>query len=351
MGIQQQRSQILGLADAFRVRLTNLLPDDKFTLLTIGKGLNPSVLLAPTPPESLSVEKHPQWPTPILVEWKVFEDPVFKDEDIKRISRLVKALQAASTGHFRTPKCLGYLLPSTESHAKCGLVFQAPSEESMPVTLYTLLREQQAQAGRKVNIPTLGERFRLAFEIAQALMRWHLAGWVHQGIASFNVVFFKTSPNTVDYSRPYLVGFDYSRENDASSTRRRCDQAESEAIRDLYQHPERQGAAPPKKHQRKHDLYALGLVLIEIGRWTQLGDIFRNIISKKGGPSLVPDAARKLTERVLSHNMGTAYRDATAASLLGDLGVKEDDEYGTRFIANFESQVVHRLEVGLKLDE
>ncbi|KAH8684948.1 hypothetical protein BGZ61DRAFT_519263 [Ilyonectria robusta] len=271
--------------------------------------------------------------------------------DIKRLNRLAEALKAASAGHFRTLACLGHVVLPVATSAKYGLVFQRPRGGCEPVTLYTLLLEQQSQARRTITIPTLGERIRLAFEIAQALMRWHLAGWLHQGIASFHIIF-KTSPTTVDYSKPYLVGFNYTRENDSSSATRAGGPTTAEKIRDMYRHPERQGSRPPKKHLRKHDLYALGLLLIEIGRWISLGDVFHSAVSNTlGDLSSVPKAARKLTERVLAFNMGAAYRDATAASLQGHLGVVEDDEHGTRFIADFESQVVRKLEAGLKIDE
>lgn len=354
-GIQLPRSQILGLADAFRVRLTNILPESSLTHPTLDMSTTQpgfSVLLHPTAPNSLSVEKHKQWETQVLVEWKQSEDLDSAKQDIKRLNRLAEALKAASAGHFRTLTCLGHVVLPAVTSAKYGLVFQRPRGGCEQVTLYTLLREQQSQARRTITIPTLGERIRLAFEIAQALMRWHLAGWLHQGIASFHIVFFKTSPITVDYSKPYLVGFNYTRENDSSSATRAGDPTTAEKIRDLYRHPERQGSRPPKKHLRKHDLYALGLLLIEIGRWVSLGDAFHSIVSNTPGDlSSIPEAARKLTERVLAFNMGAAYRDATAASLQGHLGVVEDDEHGTRFIAAFESQVVRKLEAGLKIDE
>ncbi|KAM5343688.1 hypothetical protein ACJ41O_012225 [Fusarium nematophilum] len=352
-GIQQPRSQILGLADAFRVRLTNFLPDSDFSHQTLGNTTaKSSYVFNPEFPGSLTVEVLQEWEPPVLVEWKQSKDRESAQQDIKRMNRLARALKAAGAGHFRTPICLGHVILPAKANAKYRLVFQIPQGDSEQVTLYSLLGEQKRQESQRITFPTLGERIRLAFEIAQALMRWHLAGWLHQGIASFHIVFFKTSPTTVDYSKPYLVGFGYARENDSSSVARAVGETEAETIRDLYRHPDRQGSGPEKKHQRKHDLYALGLLLIEIGRWMPLGDIFRSIVSNsKGNLSSIPKAAGKLTERVLAFNMGAAYRDATAASLRGNLGVVEDDDHGTRFIAAFESQVVRKLEAGLKIDE
>jgi hypothetical protein len=355
MGIEQQESRILGLADAFRVRLLNLTSVKEISAMDLGKISDvPSTLVKtnPDPPDTLSIEKHPQWDTDILVEWKVFEDPSARDDDIVRIHCLIAVLRAASAGHFRTPACLGCLMPTSKASLRYGLVFRAPQENQPPITLYTLLRQQQ-DSSRRIAIPTLGERFRLAYEVAQAVMRWHAAGWLHQGLASFHIVFFEQSVDAVAFGSPYLMGFDYSREDDASSARRRNDQPKAEAIRDLYRHPERQGSKPRKKHQRRHDLYALGLILLEIGRWALIEDIFQNVIRRRdgtGGPYAVKSVAMKFTDRVLSHNMGTAYTSATAACLSGDLGVKEDDAQGSKFLAHFEAQIVRKLETGLMLE-
>lgn len=354
-GIEQQESRILGLADAFRVRLLNMTSITEISSMDLGEFsevFSTSVKAKPDPPDTLSVERHPHWETNILVEWKVFEDPSARGDDIVRVRCLIAMLRAASAGHFRTPACLGCLMPPGKASLRYGLVFQAPHENQPPITLYTLLRQQQ-DSSRRITIPTLGERFRLAYEVSQAVMRWHAAGWLHQGLASFHIVFFEQSVGAVAFGSPYLMGFDYSREDDASSARRRIDQPKAEAIRDLYRHPERQGPKPRKKHQRRHDLYALGLILLEIGRWALIEDVFRNVIRRNdgtGGPTAVKGAAIKFTDRVLSHNMGTAYTSATAACLSGELGVKEDDAQGSRFLASFESQIVRKLETGLILE-
>ncbi|KAI9149043.1 hypothetical protein HJFPF1_11089 [Paramyrothecium foliicola] len=350
--IQQPRSQILGLVESFRVRLLSILPDTDMPSPTFfnWKVDMPGyqVHSVPKAPDSLSVETHPQWSSRVLVEWKTTLDPASRELDVKRLRRLVAALGAATTDHFRTPRCLGYILPSQVTDSRYGIVFEAPQGRE-PVTLYTLLHEQQTQSGRKIVIPTLNERFRIAFEIGQALMRWHAARWVHQGLASFHVVFFKGPNGSIDYGQPYLVGFDNSRENFASSAARRRDQPQAEAIRDIYRHPDRQGSAPIISHQKQHDLYALGLILIEIGRWMPLETMFRNIIAKPGGTAAVHGAALKMTERVLAHNMGTSYRDATLLSLMGDLPTQGGEYLQSKFAANVELQIIQNLEEGLKI--
>lgn len=194
-------------------------------------------------------------------------------------------------------------------------------------------------------------------------MRWHQTGWVHQGLASFNILFFSIPGNTpsqtesqhsvmqtINYDEPFLMGFDYARETDASSALRRQDHSDAERIRDLYRHPDGQGPAPLKKHQRQHYLYSLGLVLTEIARWAPLQKAFQKVISGQNGATKVHKAALKMASAVLGYNMGTAYRDATLACLRGDLGVEEDNKQGTRFISEFETQVVQKLETWSQID-
>ena len=94
---------------------------------------------------------------------------------------------------------------------------------------------------------------------------------VHESFRSENVLFYpKTSPlgqhppstgDEVDYSEPWLLGFEYSRpELDFSAGFIDIDPS-----RDVYRHPERQGQ-PQKLFNKLHDIYALGVVLLEIGK-------------------------------------------------------------------------------------
>ena len=64
----------------------------------------------------------------------------------------------------------------------------------------------------------------------------------------------------IDFSEPWLHGFEYSRpELDFSAGF-----VDSCPSRDIYRHPERQGQ-PQKLFNKLHDIYALGVVLLEIG--------------------------------------------------------------------------------------
>jgi hypothetical protein len=93
---------------------------------------------------------------------------------------------------------------------------------------------------------------------------------VHESFRSENILFFprllKTQESTksedrLDISRPWVMGFEFSRpEFDFSSGR-----PDKDVARNIYRHPERQ-KQPQRPFSKVHDIYSLGVVLLEIGK-------------------------------------------------------------------------------------
>jgi hypothetical protein len=69
---------------------------------------------------------------------------------------------------------------------------------------------------------------------------------------------------------PYLVGFSYARRGTARST----GSSRADWRNEIYRHPERQGAElgidPETYYKAFHDVYSLGVVLLELGLWERL---------------------------------------------------------------------------------
>ena len=65
----------------------------------------------------------------------------------------------------------------------------------------------------------------------------------------------------VDYSQPWILGFDLSRPEGELS----FGPAELYPERDVYRHPDRQGQVR-MQFTKTHDIYAFGVVLLEIGK-------------------------------------------------------------------------------------
>lgn len=338
----------LGIAESLRVRLMACFPAQTDSLLerasyTQEQSKDATLAIALFP------EQHPTLGN-VLVEYKNLENSNIRIDEIgkSRLRRLADVLQAPASDAFRTPRCLGWF--SAEDQAKHGLIFRNSfGSEHLPVTLHTILSNHSSSSSSnrsRHRRPTLGQRFIIARKIGQALLKWHSVGWVHQGIASYNIVFFKhTSSDHIDYSEPYLCGFDYTRESNDSSAKKH----EKDTVNDIYRHPDRQGCHPPKRHTKVHDIYSFGLLLLEIGLWDLLPSMFGGVAKRKGLAALRHEIVSK-SRGLLSHEMGLAYEDATIACLVGDFGVTRDDRIESELARAFDHRVLRKLDAGLGVD-
>jgi hypothetical protein len=205
-----------------------------------------------------------------------------------RIDRLAKTLQAASAAtedslptEFLTLKCRGYFRESTKN--RFGLEFELPPHNptsSVPTTLHEAINSGKYKLA-------LGARLAIAATLGEAVYNWHSARWHHQSISSHNVIFFSTPTSTEpDFTRPYLCGFDFSRESGKVSATRSAE----DALFSLYRHPDRQFEAT-SSHKLKHDIYSYGVVLLELGLWDKtLHEDTMTRGLKKPQPETVEDA-------------------------------------------------------------
>ena len=92
----------------------------------------------------------------------------------------------------------------------------------------------------------------------QRSRKWHRT----QGVSSEKIKFFNlASSELVDYSRPYLCGFDFTHTNDGYSAPKYAYDLDG----DYYRHPNRQGIPIVHTHKKYRDIYSYGVVLLELG--------------------------------------------------------------------------------------
>jgi hypothetical protein len=89
----------------------------------------------------------------------------------------------------------------------------------------------------------------------------HTYGFVHKGIRSDIILIFKDQESTL--GSLFLVGFKTFRMADGRTLRR----GDSAWERNIYRHPQRQGLHPDEDYTMQHDIYSLGVCLLEIGLW------------------------------------------------------------------------------------
>ncbi len=159
-----------------------------------------------------------------------------------------------------------------------GFLPSAPISSGGTTSPHSLLSFLQHGADTdSTNMPTLEDRFRLAFNLASSVLHLHAKGLCHRNINSTNVLFFtnEAAPSSPDdklwkngvIRRPYVASFDQCAD-DAPSDH------EEPLMSSIYRHPEtRRGER--SAYKPTYDIYSLGLILLEIGLWMPLGRLWK----------------------------------------------------------------------------
>ncbi|KAI0880261.1 uncharacterized protein GGS22DRAFT_197666 [Annulohypoxylon maeteangense] len=143
---------------------------------------------------------------------------------------------------------------------------------------------------------TLNERLKLAYKLSESIFFLHTAGFLHKNITSRSVVILRRFtgqdeelciPTGIDEA--YLMGFDLIRGVDAKTykegTRNEHDNASQRNVWDfdIFQHPVRLQGDNSPRYIKAHDVYSLGVVLLELGFWQPLPTVVGLI--DQGNPS------------------------------------------------------------------
>lgn len=279
--------------------------------------------------------------TNVLVELKPLPDMV-SGEDERNIIHLAQLLALSTGTDLSTIPLKGVIhLPNENAYA---FVFDSPKEttDAPPVTLFDLIRRPHSMTPRL----SLRNRFWVAQSIAKSLTALHADRWVHKSFRSRSIVFFYDRDGIMKQN-PYLVNFEYSRSTNSATSWTYDDDVE----KNLYRHPLRQ-RPPQKSFDQIHDLYALGIVLLEIGLWRTISSVkeqAQGVI--EAGTDLDPETLAEYylntARRDLPHSMGEVYADAVATCLKGDFGVAVTD---ASFPLVVYDRVVQNLDLKRMLD-
>ncbi len=312
--------------------------------------LDPSLLEAPSQLPEGSVlglgrlqAKNTQSKTKVLVEYKT-KDPnalIHKDNTGGPIVQLASLLSLSGKHDLRTLYLKGYVdQPEKKRYA---FIFAFPDQvhRSTPTSLHSVISTSSVTA--QLSLP---DRFRMAQTITKTLAAFHSAKWVHKSIRSQSIILFSKLENEKEtmVKSPYLANFEYARHEKGETARTPIDDLEVS----LYCHPDRN---PPKQDfSRIHDIYALGIVLLEIGLWYTASNIYNQYRTRMTDAAkaqqLTSTQIRKLfidaAQNRLSHHMGPAYTEAVLACLRDDL-VEDVDE--ADFPMTFQDKVVDKLDI------
>lgn len=142
---------------------------------------------------------------------------------------------------------------------------------------------------------SMGDRFRLAYKLAEAVIFLHTSGFHHKSITSSSVVILRRSDSKKEIDGSYLMGSDLIRDLEAWD---RPDRSFWEF--DVFQHPDLlQGQSSPS-YTKTYDMYSLGVVLLEVGLWEPLSVVGRDwtIGDSSIWPNQLLDSALKIPQRL-----------------------------------------------------
>ena len=275
-------------------------------------------------------------------EYGPYVDPTELPSLSERVRRLAEILGAHKSPDFRSLTCFKHEHHPDEHkyvlHFSIPKPYQSKSTPSQYDSLYTVMKKIKGPLR-----PSLDARLRIASQLSGAIRKWHSVGWVHQGVSSHNVVFFRKEGTAhPDYLHPFLQGFELARPDSDPSIGRPME----DVAFNIYRHPSRQGTAR-RGHRKVHDIYSLGVVLLEIGLWQAAVDI----LDPRQRDSMSSRDVRKVLQAAcdqrLAHYAGESYQKAVSACLGADLGVDVDDEQGTHLGAAFKHKVIDRIDEGV----
>jgi len=263
-------------------------------------------------------------PRTVLVEWRQFESGLTqetRDKAIKRAENLARILQKkpskAAAKNFRMLECAGYYITDQQ----VGFVFDLPpgiNSSQRPKTLEELLFEDKRSD--YVDKPPLEERLALCKALCNSIYCLHASQLVHKGIRSDNILFFeREGERSIRISEPYITGFDHSRPdgpNDPTITKAALSPDE-----DRYRHPAA-NASVSRRSTKIHDLYSLGLVLLEVAHWMTL----KYLVGGKVGEAVIEFLLSEDTPiEELDHLVGSRLQRVATRCVQGDFKVDLND--------------------------
>ncbi len=263
---------------------------------------------------------------PVLIEKKEVPNEPRNQRHRERTRNLARLLSMeGKPREMRTPHCLG-TVPTGDKHLPTAyrLIYRLPVSRFFP--LKDILSTQ-----RNTKRPTLPlrKRFACAKVLCRALPWIHLAAWLHKDIRSDNIILCADDEAQVNLAEPYLCGFEYSCLMAAPLD---TEPLSGGAGNNLYRHPDVQGLPKDSRDTERpefdnaHDVYALGIVLLELGSHRSLQGL-KEKYEKQFAKRWSAEPFRKwiaVSElQGLAPRMGEIYTDVVRCCLNG---LKRDDE-------------------------
>jgi hypothetical protein len=283
----------------------------------------------------------------VLVERKEREEGA-DPEEVQAVATILAARLNPRNSSRGVLQCLGY---RQADHLE--LIFRMPEEMKSAQTLESVIA---APATTAYGLYPLEERFKLCRELCEAILSVHSSGLVHKNIRPNTVLLIRQATSSSGQGTttqsslgwPFLTDWFMLRKATELSSRRGA----NDWKQDIYRHPRRQGRQPEERYNMGHDIYSVGVVLLEIVLWesfiqstkvppicerftstaTRLNYVRANessSIEKLTLPLITQNVMIALAEEEVPHRMGSSLAQFIVACLKclegGLNGLKEQD--------------------------
>lgn len=308
--------------------------------------------------------------------------------DLPEVTRYLKKNQQ----EFGILECLGYHQQTHKLAYGPYLVFKLPVDLGSPSTLQHTMLKTRSSLKSPGGGHTLESRIRLAHLISESVLFVNTADFVHKNIRTDTILLLrpplkaeKRPTESLIQAKPYLTYWSMLRGVSTLSARL----GDDSFTRNIYRHPHRQGLQLQTRYNIGHDIYSLGVCLLEIGLWEPLIAAKRNTDALLGNADDAYDASEKsmsdiyremavrlelvtsqdsesrsalirpitvekvlieMAKKLLPERIGTGYAEIVVACLTclkGGFGddVKYDDfeQHGTNIALRFKHLVVEPL--------
>ncbi len=210
------------------------------------------------PHSSLSISALATGSTRAILDTTTYPEEVDKSQTTSHVRDLARILFCSQPSTLGLLQCVGVLkeLDANGNLSQYTFVFLDPTK---PPAATSSLRALLLRGP-----VSLDAKYRIAKSLARGALAVHAADFVHKSIRPDNIIVFSNSKD--QDMKAYLVGFERTRPAAAGTT------LSGDRIweRNLYRHPSRRGLKPEHAYIMQHDIYSLGVCLLEIGLWDSL---------------------------------------------------------------------------------
>lgn len=177
-------------------------------------------------------------------------------EDIRDLARKLTEADPLRFGLLKCKGVMRIMRPSTQEIQSFDMVFRAPNDSAAVRCLReALLRPIKVSLSYRVDI---------AQQLAKSVNYVHALNFVHQSIRPESFLVWNGTESKLPAT--FLVGFEKFRSADGDTNL----VGDAEWAANIYRHPSRQGERLVELYKMQHDIYSLGICLLEIGLWAPL---------------------------------------------------------------------------------